>query len=441
MQHPREKEISRDGMLASFPTGKALTDVTLKGRDGVEVPANRFLLSARSQVFRGMLLGGPEVSSLGVELDFQGSVLRAVVEYIYTDSAPMLNCKKRKSPDTRTFDFEHIQSLVSLAAAASHFQLSGLGKLVLKNFKQIWAEYPCWSFAVLQACRMAGPSVPWNLLVAAWTRVRVTPTETITKEHIHCLSPDVLEEILKDPKMQLTEYQLFQILNLWRGGQADVARIHEDSDAETVDEDDEDDEDIDYIVVAILSEEKVKGDGVLCTICSEIPACVVYEGTNTKKHWKYCLTCQDDDFDGWPEKLEDYPNNQHPTCQHEADLRKLCCKPGSSPSFIDRSLDKADSIDEGDRSSIAKTLSKHLYLEKIDPKTLSTTVTGSGLVTSGQLLEAFKQQALEMMNQGSASANWSQVRYKPKVTEIPDAPTEIEMERTSSESVKGDSEG
>ncbi|CAB9513363.1 expressed unknown protein [Seminavis robusta] len=119
------------------------------------------------------------------------------------------------------------------------------------------------------------------------------------------------------------------------GDQSDEAKASADSDNE-IDEEEEDDSD--YNLVAILSEEKVKSDGVLCKICSEIPACVLYEGTDTKKRWYYCLNCQDEDFEGWPDKLEDFPNSQLPTSQHEGNLRKFCCAPGSSPSLIDRSI-------------------------------------------------------------------------------------------------------
>ena len=52
-----------------------------------------------------------------------------------------------------------------------------------------------------------------------------------------------------------------------------------------------------------------------------------------------------------------------------------------------------------DRRSIAAQMIKHINLESIDPKHLSTTVTSSGYVTSEQLLEAFKSQALSLAAQ------------------------------------------
>jgi hypothetical protein len=46
-----QKEISHSEMLASFLTNDYLNEVNLRGTDGIQVPANRFLLAARSETF------------------------------------------------------------------------------------------------------------------------------------------------------------------------------------------------------------------------------------------------------------------------------------------------------------------------------------------------------------------------------------------------------
>ncbi|CAB9506932.1 expressed unknown protein [Seminavis robusta] len=162
---------NRNEMLERFLTDDSLNDVVLKGTDGVEVPANRFLLAARSDVFKGMLLGKFQESSLPVvDLSFSGSVLKAVVEFVLTDSAQILKFNKRKAPDGEENDVptHQIESLVSLAVAASYFNLGGLGVLVLECFeKSLLAKQPCASFAILHACRMAGNAVPEALQLKA----------------------------------------------------------------------------------------------------------------------------------------------------------------------------------------------------------------------------------------------------------------------------------
>ncbi|CAB9531273.1 expressed unknown protein [Seminavis robusta] len=310
-----DKEISIKEMLKSFLTDEALNDVTLKGTDEVEVPANRFLLCARSQVFRGMLLGKfQEASSPVVELGFKGGTLKAVVEYMLTDSADMLSCKKSENPDVDqiSVDFPLIPSLVSLAEAASYFQLPNLAKLVLKKFEQMCEVAPGLSFAILQACKVAGPSIPVGIADKIMARVRTTPFELITKEHVDCLSADILKEILTDKQMEKTEYQLFQILDLWAQG------------------------------------------------------------------------------------------------------KKSEC------------------------SIIANELSRHISFEKINPEALATTVTKSGLVSSEQLLEAFKQQALEMYK-ASLCATFDRARCPWLEVLIPSRglPMEIKVEGAGAEGVNG----
>jgi BTB/POZ domain len=216
------KEISHCEMLASFLTDEELNDVILKGTDGVEVPANRFLLAARSKVFRAMLFSKfREATSPAVQLGFQGNVLRAVVEYIVTDSAEMLKKNKKRKGTEETnppYDFKNIVSLVSLMEAASYFHLPELGKLVFALLEHILNKWPSLSMSTLQACQMAGPTIASELTDTALQHVRALHFKMITTCQVSCLSADILETILKDNDMRMTEYELFQILQQWSAG-------------------------------------------------------------------------------------------------------------------------------------------------------------------------------------------------------------------------------
>jgi hypothetical protein len=134
-----------------------------------------------------------------------------------TDSAEMLNTKKRKSRDENQppYDFKNIESLVSLVEAASYFQLPELAKRGRAWFDRIWLHLPCLSLAILQALKMAGPGIALDLKDTALNWVRVLPFETITADRISSVCAHVLETVLKDEKMEMTEYELFQILQLW----------------------------------------------------------------------------------------------------------------------------------------------------------------------------------------------------------------------------------
>ncbi|CAB9519927.1 expressed unknown protein [Seminavis robusta] len=211
---------TRDEMLAKFLTDDSLNDIILKGTDSVEVPANRFLLSARSEVFKGMLLGKFQEASLPVvELSFTGSVLQAVVEFVLTDDAQILNSKKRKTTDGEEEEehvsIQQIESLVSLAEAASYFNIAGLGELVMDYCTTVRKKWPCLSFAFLQVCRTAGNSVPDVVLDKAKKWVRKTPAKSVSTNHVGFLSKTVMEEILMDSEMEMSECDLFIILSLW----------------------------------------------------------------------------------------------------------------------------------------------------------------------------------------------------------------------------------
>jgi BTB/POZ domain len=213
-----DEEISHYDMLESFLTDKELNDVTLKGTDGVEVSANRFFLAARSKIFRAMFFGKfREAKSPVVNLAFQGIVLRAVVEYIVTDSAEMLNTKKRKSTDDTIppYDGKNIESLVSLAEAAAYFHLPELGKRVFALWGHICTNWPGLSLAFLQACRVAGPTIPPELTGKALQCVRALRFENITADQVSCLSNEILETILQDDEMEMPEYERFLILQQW----------------------------------------------------------------------------------------------------------------------------------------------------------------------------------------------------------------------------------
>jgi BTB/POZ domain len=211
--------VSRDEMLERFLTDETLNNVALQGTDGVTVMANSYLLAARSQVFRPMFFGQfHEANSPAVQLGFHSSVLKAVVEYILTDSAGILNCKKRDTSDKPALDFQQIQLIVSLAEAACYFNLPGLGELVSKAIHRLLDDCPAFSFPFVQACKTIGPQVPEQLFSMAIDHLRTLPFEKITANEVSCLSEEVLADILKDSEMEMTEYELFQLLDLWVTG-------------------------------------------------------------------------------------------------------------------------------------------------------------------------------------------------------------------------------
>ncbi|CAB9515243.1 expressed unknown protein [Seminavis robusta] len=193
-----------------------LQDITLKGNDGVLVPANRAVLAVRSKVFHRLFFGEFREASLDcVEVAFPGDVVKTVVEYVHTNSAEILRKWKFFSfEDDAPYNSLEIRVLVSLADAAAYYDLPGLAEAVLDAMTFISKLWPCLSLLALEACVKTGPSVP-ELTDKVLTGVRSYSNGDLEAKHLASLSSDVMVLLLKDTEMQVTEYQLFQLLSLW----------------------------------------------------------------------------------------------------------------------------------------------------------------------------------------------------------------------------------
>lgn len=98
-----------------------ISDVTLVGTDGETVLAVRSILAMRSHYFKTLFFSSFQESSTNMErvqLAYSSKVMKAVVEYCYTDEIKTA--------------FEHLnfeetaRSMVGLVAAGNYFQLKGL---------------------------------------------------------------------------------------------------------------------------------------------------------------------------------------------------------------------------------------------------------------------------------------------------------------------------
>lgn len=216
------EEVSLGEILNRFLVDEDAHDVKLVGCDGVEVPTNRYVLAMRSSVFKAMLLGKfSEASGDKVSIEeFEGSILQAVVEYIHTDNPQVLNEKKRKATDNDNENNAYLVSsqmktLVSLAAAANYFNLPGLAEQVMNFLSSQFMASSATPFALLEASMQGGPSVTEDLAEFVWSKVRTSANFFGNANAVACLSQGALEAMLKDAKMETTEYELFSLLLSW----------------------------------------------------------------------------------------------------------------------------------------------------------------------------------------------------------------------------------
>lgn len=112
-------------------------------------------------------------------------------------------------------DRKQIQKLLSLVAAANYFELPGLAQKVKRFLRKLIKELPARSLALLEACREAGPSMPEELTKFAWSQVLVNAMHMRNTNAMDGLSQDTLEEILKDKKVEASEFELFSLLLSW----------------------------------------------------------------------------------------------------------------------------------------------------------------------------------------------------------------------------------
>jgi BTB/POZ domain len=150
-------------LLAKLLADGDFHDVILTGNDGVEVTACRAVLSASSPVFKAMLLGKfSEGKSDKVKIqEYEGAVLKAVVEFIHTDEPNILNHNNR-TEDGEDEDVapETIQQWISLATAAQFFDLPDLNTKVLNFLRHTLVDQPTHlSSVLLEACSQAGPTI------------------------------------------------------------------------------------------------------------------------------------------------------------------------------------------------------------------------------------------------------------------------------------------
>ena len=192
-----------------------MSDVVLKGNDGGSMPVhgNRFLLAARSKVFRRMLYGSfSEATSTVINLDDYDSVtLEAIVEYCRTN-------------EITTFRLHHeilqrnclsARRLAQLFKAADYFELPGLLDIVSSMVHSLMNRYPPLS------CGIYDEAPPSSAIYNhALSMIQCRPYVTLQPHDdkgggIECLSPENLISILEDKDIQAGELFLFSMFQQW----------------------------------------------------------------------------------------------------------------------------------------------------------------------------------------------------------------------------------
>jgi hypothetical protein len=226
-----EKEVSRNEALETLLNDEDLADLTLQGKDGVLVHANRCMLAARSSVFRRMLFGEfSESDSSIVTVDYHSEVLKAIVQYIYTDDSKIFHKK---------CDADLARTVVSLIDAANFFNLGKLRRKAQKWAFTSMQQHPFIAGVFLDECSSLcsggfGPEEEYAL-----NTIRSFPSAMLQDgSALFSLNPATMEQLMQDEKIEADEYTLFLLLEAWSKATppAGYTRRHEPPSSSTDDE-------------------------------------------------------------------------------------------------------------------------------------------------------------------------------------------------------------
>lgn len=192
-----------------------LSDVILKGTDGRTVVAIRSILAMRSRFFKSLFFGEFSESTMTtVPLGYSSLVLRAVVEYCYTDEI-------KTTFENLTFE-ETARSMVGLVAAGSYFELGGLLGCAYRLTCLMMDEYPALACSVLDEA-ISGEnkgSHTDELSRVALGIIRLQTESALMPRDLYGSGVDTLGEaamelVMSDKKIQTSELKLFYCLKKW----------------------------------------------------------------------------------------------------------------------------------------------------------------------------------------------------------------------------------
>ena len=219
-------EISRDEAIQSLLSDESISDFKLEGNDG-SVIANKAMLAARSPVFRKLLFekGTKETEEHDDEVkntrdgklkvDYSSQVMKAIVEYIYTDNATVLEGDDNNNKDIKSL----VPTIVALVDAATYFQLPKLCSKAEDYVTTLLSQNPLIAIPIMVACRAHGTAVS-VVEGLCHNKIRSSPrvflqTNTSEEYHLKMLSMKQIESLLQDGLFEGDELTLFFILQAW----------------------------------------------------------------------------------------------------------------------------------------------------------------------------------------------------------------------------------
>ena len=215
-----EKPVVADVYHHSSAICKALfkphmLDIRLKGTDGINVPANSFILSCYSPLleevfFKTKKLPLYDEKKKKLRIDFcNSSVLKAAVHHCFTGELP-------PSFEVSETSEEIARNLAQLDRFATTFQMRALGEIsygVARKLINRRAVLACAVFDELSC--LDGAAGVDSIKRYALDTIREMPMDTLLNGGVQWMDEKSLECIIQDNHMDVDEFYMYKILNSW----------------------------------------------------------------------------------------------------------------------------------------------------------------------------------------------------------------------------------
>lgn len=212
-------EVPHKDLLSKLLKEPAFSDITLEGIDGMTVAANRYILASKSKVLQELLLSSGTAKA-HFQIHFSSSILEAVVEYVYTDTAQILDVSGMKG-DCAPDEMFQVTTIFALTRAAHYFDLPGLHTKMQQSIQDILQSLPSLTLIVLEA---ANDFPHPQILERCMANIRLNVQEIRNPDAVAFLSPKVLREILQYENHTMSPFQLFEMLRMWEEAEVNGIR-------------------------------------------------------------------------------------------------------------------------------------------------------------------------------------------------------------------------
>ena len=224
---PQRAAVAKDLLTAlSDDAASNYNDMVLVSQiDGGHVPAIRFVLAARSSLFRTMLYGNfREAQQNDIPLEFTAETLEAIVHFCSFQTLPSV-CR---SNDVRDHDAESVARLIEIATAADYFSLADCKVQTEQAIQAIMSHTPHLACVVLERLPQTAAGDRTCLAHAALVVIESRPYAALPLG-ITYLSPSKVEKVLRSSALAAGEWFLFQLLAHWHAGQQSKNHMVDDA--------------------------------------------------------------------------------------------------------------------------------------------------------------------------------------------------------------------